>query len=92
MSSMQVYDKDPNSTLDYLVDWSAWLQLSEVITDHEVVTQGSVVVDSSTNDNTSVTVWISGGQIGEYTQVTTRVTTNQGRTEDKTFRLVVKER
>ena len=89
---MPVYDKDPNSTLDYLVNWSTWLQVGEVITDHEVVKQGSIVIDSSTNDDTTVTVWISGGQIGEYTQVTTRVSTNQGRIEDKTFRLVVKER
>lgn len=90
--SSSPYDKDPNSVLDYKVDWSAWLQSGETISSHEVVKVGSITVDSSTNDDTSVTVWISGGSVGEYTTVTTRITTNEGRTEDKTFRLNIKER
>jgi len=90
--SLQSLDKDPNSVLDFLVDWFAWLQVSEVITDHIVTITGSVVEDSSDHDNSTVTVWLSGGEVGEFTLVTVRVTTNQGRTEDKSFRLVIKER
>lgn len=89
--SFPIYDRDPNSVLDYKWDWSQWLQVGETISSHQVVPAIGINVDSSTHDTTSVTAWISGGTAGTVYNVIARITTNQGRTDDRTIRLRTKE-
>lgn len=85
--------KDPDATLDYKFDWTAWLEDSEVITGFDTEKTGDVVIeDESTSDDTSVTVWVSGGTVGQATTVTARIQTNQGRTDDRSLVLVIQER
>lgn len=81
------YDKDPNSVLDYRWDWSTWLQASETISNHSIVSEAGITVDSSSATTTAVTVWLSGGTEGAAYVVTSRVVTNQGRTEDSSIRI-----
>ena len=88
------YDKDPNSLLDYRFEWEGWLQEGEVIASVSITKVGSdlVIADQTWNDSTSVTVWVSGGRIGQYTTVTVQITTNQGRRDNRSILLVIKER
>ena len=86
------YRHDTQSVLDYVFDWGTnWLAESETITGHTITTTGTVTVDSSTAAAGTVTVWLSGAA-GSRVQVTCRITTNQGRTDDRTLTLLVGER
>lgn len=89
---MVTFDHDPDAVLDYTFDWSAYLQEGETIASHDVsVASGTITIDSTAADDSTVTVWVSGAE-GRDVSLTCRVTTNQGRTDDRTLTLVVKER
>lgn len=91
--SFPVFDRDPHSVKDYQWDWAAYLDTgnSEEINSHTIVETGDLVIDSSSNDDTTVTAWISGGTAGTTQQVTCRIVTNQGRTDDRSIILRTKE-
>ena len=84
--------KDPDSVLDWLLDWTDWLAASETIYTHTVNADAGITVDTSTNDNTGVTVWLSGGTTGTSYTVTVKITTNQGRTVERSVIFEVSER
>lgn len=83
--------KDPDATLDYLWDWSGWLPSGDTITAVEVLAEG-VTVDGYSHDGATVTVWLTGGVVETTARATVRVTTAQGRTDDRTLTLLVRER
>lgn len=100
-----VYVKDPDAVLDYVFDWAGvtngsdnakvdWLSSGETITTHTVTVSAGLTKDSDEliNSNTSVRAWLSGGTAGIDYTVTCRVTTNQGRTDDRTITVSVLER
>jgi len=85
--------KDPDSLLDYPIDWSAWLTaLGDSYLSHTIenITGGLVEV-SSPESSGIITVWLSGGTLSETASFTVRIVTNGGRTEDRTFYLKIKE-
>jgi len=86
--------KDPNAVLDYPIDWSAWLlDVTDTYASHTVVNlTGGLVHDSSSHLNGIITVWLSGGTAGETGSFTVRIVTTDGRTDDRTFYLKIKER
>lgn len=88
---MAVYIKDPDSILDYKIDWSAWLAADTILSSTWIVPTG-LTKTSQSNTTTTTTVWLSGGTLGQNYQVTNRITTNQNRTEDRTFDIVVRQR
>lgn len=89
---MALYVKDPDSRLDYKVDWTSWLELAETISSSTwIVPTGLTKVDESTATKTA-TVWLTGGTAGQTYQVTNRITTNQNRTDDRTLEIVVRDR
>lgn len=88
--------KDPNAVLDYTIDWSDWLQpISDTIASVAVSVTG-VTLDDTTNDGTSVTIWVSGGTAGTKGSARVRITTAgtgaQPRTDDRTVYFKIKER
>ncbi len=95
-----VFQKDPNSVLDYEFDWSAltngsgssdWLSLGETISSATVVVSAGLTKDSDTlvNSNTGVRVFLSGGSIGiEYT-VACLIVTSDARTDERTITIYV---
>ena len=82
---------DPDATLDWAFDWSAWLAESETITEHTITTTGTVTVDSSSAAAAAVTIWLSGAS-GNRAEVTCQIVTNQGRVDDRSLTLLVGER
>lgn len=98
--------KDPNADLDYKFDWKAltngndvedWLAAGETIASAVVTVSGAGLVkdsDSITDTNTSVTVWLSGGNPGEVGTVACKITTNStpARTDERTMKIKVQER
>ena len=95
--------KDPAAVLDYKFDWAAltngtgasdWLASGETISSHTITaTTGLTVASSSLTDaNTSVTAWLSGGTAWEDYTVTCRIVTSQGRTDERSVTIRVRER
>lgn len=90
--STTTFVKDPEAVLDYAVDWSKWLREGETIAASSVTATSGITVDSDTHTDTLVTVWLSGGELGVRYEVTNRITTSQGRSDDRTFRVDVAQR
>lgn len=88
---MNTWIKDPDAVLDYVVDWSDWLEDGETISSHSVaVASGDVTIDSDSHTDTLTVAWVSGGT--KPSKVRHRVTTSAGRTDDRTISLNVLHR
>lgn len=86
------FSKDPDATLDWHFDWSAWLGSGETITSSQMIASAGIVVASSSATGTNTTIWLSGGRPGQPYRVTNRITTNQGRTDDRSVTIRVTDR
>ena len=84
--------KDPSAVLDYVFDWNEWLATGETITDHTITADTGITVDSSTEDDGKVTVWLSGGTAGINYKVACLITTSAGRTDERTIWIKVVDR
>ena len=88
--------KDPDAVLDYMFDWrdasAPWLATSETIVDHIITADTGLVVDSSSENNGKVTVWLSGGTAGINYKVACLITTSAGRTDERTIWIKVTNR
>lgn len=89
---MATYTKDPAAVLDYAWDWTAWLANEETIVAHTVTPAEGITVSSTAEAAGVVTAWLSGGSVGASYALTCRVTTSQGRTDERTIRITVRER
>lgn len=89
---MSLFLKDPNDVLDYMWDWSSWLGDGEAIQSSTVLVPDGLTKDSDSNTDTAVTVWLSGGTVGQNYRVVSRITTNQARTVDRSMQIAVHER
>lgn len=105
MTIKNLFEKDPNGVLDYKFDWKAltngtpggvrdWLASGETITQRTVTVLTGLTKDSDslTNNNTSVTVWLSGGAVGTTYTVACRIVTSAGRTDERTIFVKVFQR
>ncbi len=93
---MSSFVKDPQSELDWVFDWSSWLASGETITGHTITADAGITVAPSgkptTLDAGKVTVWLAGGTLDQRYSIACRVTTNAGRTDERTIRVTVLQR
>jgi hypothetical protein len=80
--------KDPQGVLDYLIDWEPFLSGDFIDSVLWIVPDG-LVSEAETHDNTTATIWISGGVVGVCYDVTCRITTIGGRVDDRTIAVTV---
>ena len=87
------FTKDPESTLDYMVDWNAenWLGDDTISSVSWEVPPG-LTIENETNTTTTATVWLSGGTVGESYRVTNHIVTAGGREDDRTFSIRVRDK
>ena len=83
--------KDPQGLLDYLIDWEAFLDGDFIDSVLWIVPDG-LVSEAETHDNTTATIWLSGGITGMTYDVVCRVTTIGGRIDDRTIAICVKDK
>ena len=89
--ALKTFDpKDPDSVLDYSIDWSQWLASDTLVSSNWTVPSG-ITIDSNTNDTTSTTIWVSGGTVGVTYSLQNRIVTALGRTKDVTIDVPVAE-
>ena len=94
------FRKDPAATLDFGFDWrgvadgetDSWLRENEEITDHVVTVDPGLDKGATSADDGVVIVWLSGGTHMQNYNVTCRITTSQGRTDERTIRVDVRDR
>lgn len=83
---MPAIPRDPDSILDYTVDWSNWLApLADVIVSVVWVPSSGITVESFSNTSATATAFVSGGVADADEFVTCRITTAGGRTDDRTI-------
>lgn len=84
--------KDPNARLDYVWDWSAYLEDGETITEHTVtVESGDVEIDGTPQEASGVvTAWLQGGTTRSV--VTCHIVTSEGREDDRSRTITIRER
>lgn len=92
MADGPTYTMDSDAVLDFAWDWSQWLSNLETINSIVVTASPGITVNSTSNTTTKVTVWLSNGTAGQPYTVACRVTTNQGRTDERTITIRVTNR
>ena len=83
-----------------MFDWTEWLATGETIavdseTGEKLITitaDTGITVDSWTEDDGKVTVWLSGGTAGINYKVACLITTSAGRTDERTIWIKVTNR
>jgi len=88
---VKLFKKDPSAILDYSIDWSLWLDGDTIQTSSWTVPQG-LTKASETNNSTTATVWLSGGTVDQTYTVTNRITTANGRTDERSILIKVEDR
>lgn len=91
MADNRSFTKDPDGVLDYQIDWSDWLGTDTIVTSTWTVGTG-ITKDSDTNTTTTATIWLSGGTAGTMYTLVNRITTTDGRTDDRSIYVTVKEK
>lgn len=86
---MPIWPKDPQSKLDYTLDWSKHLADDDKVIDARFAAGGALQMFSPTFNDHQAQCWLAGGVTGVSYPVTCSVTTARGRQHDRTFRIAV---
>lgn len=84
--------KRDSAILDYVIDWSPWLATDSdtIATSTWTVASGiTKVSDTIFATNTKTRIWLSGGTAGEEYLLTDTITTDMGRTDERTIQIKV---
>lgn len=84
--------KDPDASLPYEWDWAAWLSDGETITGTVITADPGITVGAPSQAAGIVTVRISGGTAGTTYKVACRITTSGGNIDERTKKIVVRNR
>lgn len=87
----KVFFKDPDATLDYFWDWTAYAGESQIVHYDFIVPPGIEEVNRSRDGNRCY-LWLKGGQRGNVYNVTCRVTFDSGVVDDRSIRISVVDR
>lgn len=92
MATIHSFRKDPQSVLDYGVDWSDWLASGETISTSAWTVPAGITKDSDTKGDTSTVIWLSGGTAGEIYTLANKITTTDSRTVERSIQIIVEQR
>jgi len=88
--------KDPDAVLDYGFNWkkegSPWLEDGETISTSEWTVPTGLTKDSDSKTDTTTTIWLSGGTVGETYRIVNEIITNQTRKENRSIDIVMVDR
>lgn len=91
----QSFVKDPDATLDYTIDWTAWLEDGDTIAASVWVVPDGITQDGAdTHTDATTTIWLTGGTASQNYTVTNRITTasNPDRIDDRSIVIRVREK
>lgn len=84
--------KDPDATLDWVFDWAAWLRSGETISTSTFTVSPGITLGTTSNTVSTATAWLSGGSSGEPYILSNKITTNQGRIDERSITIRVTNR
>lgn len=84
--------KDPDATLDYGFDWANWLATGETITGAVWTVPSGITKSDEDFDADTTLVWLTGGTLGTNYNISCRITTSDGRIDDRTLIIKVRSR
>lgn len=86
------YTKDPDATLDYVINWGTWLTTGETITTYTVTTDPGITLASTSRAGALITMWLTGGTNRAAYTITCHITTSTGRQDDRSITINVANR
>ena len=84
--------KDPDEVLDYQINWADDLALADTIATSTWTSPAGITQGADEFSDTVTTVWLSGGTDGNDYTVVNRITTDGGRTMERSVILSVRSR
>lgn len=81
-------NKHPDATLDYVIDWSYWLNGDTITAAAWTVPAGITSVSTSFTASTA-TIFLAGGSDGQRFTLNCKITTLAGRVNDFSFDVVL---
>jgi hypothetical protein len=91
--------KDPEAKLVYSMNWSEWLAVGQTVVSVDYThnsrandTAPLVIVTDGVQSNTITYAEIRGGAVGKIYTVTADITTDDGATDRRSFRIKVENR
>lgn len=88
--------KDPEAILDYIFDWSSWLESGETISSFVMTVPTGLTEGTGTKATAQaagkVTVWLSNGTAGTGYVVECKITTSSGRVDERQMVIMVVDR
>lgn len=79
------YIIDPSDVLDWKFDWTNWLQEGEAILAYVLTVSEGITLDTDSESEGVVTYWLSNCTAGNWYKVACKITTNAGRTKERTM-------
>jgi hypothetical protein len=92
MAAIKEFCKDPDSVLDYHMDWSTWLEAGDTISSSSWTVDPGLTLDSDSTASTKSTAWLSGGTHGRSYAATNKIITGAGRTVERSIVLIIRNR
>jgi len=83
--------QDPSAVLDYRIKWIDWLAGDRIVASTWVTSDPLFVVENHSFTDTETTVWCRGGTHGFAYFITNKIVTEQGRTDERTLKIKVKD-
>jgi hypothetical protein len=85
--------RDPRSRLPVEVDWSAWLaREGTTIASSAWTVDAGLTLDTTANDNTSASVFVSSGVAGQTYVLRNTITGANGVIDSRSLRVVCRDR
>jgi hypothetical protein len=91
MADDGVAAKDPQAKLPYGWSWAEWLPEGDTIVESTWTGEG-VQVLSQTHDDTTASVWLTGGVVGTRAKAVNHIVTAFGLEDDRTLTLHIMDR
>ena len=88
----QSFIKDPDATLDYMVDWTDQLASGDHIVSAAVSADGGITVHAQTFTSATHTIWLRGGALNTRYEVRSKIWTLGNRVDERTIRSNVRNR
>jgi len=90
--SVESYLKDPDAVLDFGFDWTNWLVTAETIVTSTWTVDTGITENINAKTTVKTSIWLSGGTVGTTYHATNKIVTNQGRTDERTLSIRVRNR
>lgn len=83
---------DPEAIKDYSIDWTDNLPNGDSIATSVWSAENGILASAPDADTSIATIWLAPGTVteGKAYRITNKITTAQGRTDRRSFRLVVR--